>query len=109
MKKRVIVTFRTPLLKKSFDELSEDDPLKKRIRRVIEGIKQNPLGYGKPIAKNKIPKVYFNEGFDNAFWVDLSKSWRLIYSLTGVNEVEILAIILEWFTSHKDYEKRFRY
>lgn len=109
MRKKVIIKFRNPFLKKSFDGLSEDDPLKNRIRRAMEGIKENPLGYGKPISKNKIPKLYFREGFDNAFWVDLSKSWRLIYSLTGTNEVEILAIILEWFTSHKDYERRFRY
>ena len=109
MNKKVIVNFKNPLLKNSFDDLSEDDPLKKRIRRAIEGIKQNPLGYGRPISKNKIPDIYFKEGFDNAFWVDLSKSWRLIYSLTSIGEVEILAVILEWFTSHKDYERKFKY
>jgi len=109
MDKKVVVNFKSVLLKKSFDDLSENDPLKKRIRRVIEGIKQNPLGYGQPISKNKIPKIYFAEGFTNAFWVDLSKSWRLIYTLTSTNEIEILAIILEWFTRHKDYERRFKY
>ena len=109
MNKKVTVKFKSPLLKQSFDNLSEDDPLKKRIRRVIEGIESNPLSYGQPISKNKIPKVYSDEGFTNAFWVDLSKSWRLIYSLMPNNEVEILAIILEWFTKHKDYEKRFGY
>lgn len=109
MNKPVIVKFKNPSLKNSFDELSENDPLKKRIRKVIEGIMQNPLGYGQPISKNKIPKLYFDEGFTNAYWVDLSRSWRLIYTLTSLNEVEILAIILEWFTSHKDYEKRFGY
>lgn len=109
MNKKVIVNFKNPLLKKSFDGLSEGDPLKKRIIRAIEGIKQNPLSYGRPISKNRIPKIYFDEGFTNAFWVDLSKSWRLIYSLTSTNEIEILAIILEWFTNHKDYERRFKY
>jgi len=109
MNKKVIVKFKNPSLKRDFDSLSEDDPLKKRIRRVIEGIKQNPLSYGRPISKDKIPDIYFKEGFDNAFWVDLSKSWRLIYSLTSITEVEILAILLEWFSSHKDYERRFGY
>src|SRR3989344_4590729 len=99
--KKVTVVFKTPALKKNFDELSEEDPLKKRIKRAIEGIRQNPLGYGQPIGKNKIPKLYLDAGFTNAFWVDLSKSWRLIYHLTSTSEVEILAIILEWFTSHK--------
>src|SRR3989344_4567048 len=109
MNKKVSISFKNPLLKKSFDELSEEDPLKKRIKRAIEGIRQNPLGYGQPIGKNKIPKVYYDDGFTNAFWVDLSKSWRLIYSLTSISEIEILAIILEWFTNHKDYERRFKY
>ena len=109
MNKKVTIIFRNPLLKKSFDDLSEEDLLKKRIRRAIEGIKQNPLGYGLPIGKNKIPKIYSDEGFTNAFWVDLSKSWRLIYSLTSPNEVEIIAILLEWFTKHKEYERRFKY
>src|SRR3972149_5505125 len=109
MNKKVTINFKNPLLKKSFDELSEEDSLKKRIRRAIEGIKQNPLGYGQPISKNKIPKIYLDAGFTNAFWVDLSKSWRLIYSLTSVSEIEILAIILEWFKSHKEYERRFKY
>ena len=109
MNKKVFVKFKTPELKESFDELSEDDPLKKRIRRTVEGIKQNPLSYGQPISKNKIPKIYFDEGLTNAYWVDLSKSWRLIYTLTSTSEVEILAIILEWFASHKDYERRFKY
>ncbi|MBI3623212.1 hypothetical protein HY212_04000 [Candidatus Pacearchaeota archaeon] len=109
MNKPVIVKFKSPLLKDNFENLSENDPLKKRIRRAVEGIKQNPLGYGQPIGKNKIPKIYFDEGFTNAYWVDLSKSWRLIYTLTSTTEVEILAIILEWFTSHKEYERRFHY
>ena len=41
--------------------------------------------------------------------MELSKGWRLIYSLTSENEVEIVAIILEWFVRHKDYERRFGY
>ena len=43
---------------------------------------------------------------------ELSKSqgWRLIYTLTpGDKEDEIIAIIVEWFTRHKDYERRFGY
>jgi len=48
---------------------------------------------------------------NNAFWVELSKGkgWRLIYSLTSEDEIEIIAIILEWFIRHKDYGRRFGY
>jgi len=97
-------------LEQEFLNLSEDDFLKKRIKYIIERIKENPT-FGRPIAKRLIPREYTNQGVDNAFWVELSKGkgWRLIYSLTPEGKAKIVAIILEWFTKHKDYEKRFKY
>ncbi|MBU3923991.1 MAG: hypothetical protein KJ592_03680 [Nanoarchaeota archaeon] len=56
-----------------------------------------------------IPKEYREQGIKSAYWVGLSRDWRLIYSLTSENEVEIVAIILEWFVRHRDYERRFGY
>ena len=110
MSKKVRVKFLKERLEREYLALSEKNPLKKRIDRVIERLKQNPV-FGQPIAKRLIPKEYLREGVDNAFWVELSKGkgWRLIYSLTSKDEVEIVAIILEWFTRHKDYERRFGY
>ena len=110
MSKKVRVKFLKERLEREYLALSEENPLKKRIDRVIERLKQNPV-FGQPIAKRLIPKEYLREGVDNAFWVELSKGkgWRLIYSLTSKDEVEIVAIILEWFTRHKDYERRFGY
>ena len=110
MQKPVRVKFLNSDLEKEYLALSEEDPLKKRINWVIERLKQNP-SFGQPIAKRLIPKEYTKEGITNAFWVELSagKGWRLIYSLTSENEVEIIAIILEWFTRHKDYDRRFGY
>ena len=110
MPKPVKIKFLTDELEKEYLALDENDPLKKRLTWVIEQLKQNPH-FGQPITKKLIPKEYTQEGVTNAFWVDLSpsKGWRLIYSLTSENEVEILAIILEWFTRHKDYDKRFGY
>jgi len=108
--KKIRIRFRTPSLKKSFDDLPKEDILKKRIERFIGEIKRNPFRAGQPIAKEKIPKEYLKEGFDNAFWVDLSKEWRLIYSLRrGLTEIEILCIVLDWFESHKTYAKKFKY
>jgi len=91
-----------------FQDIS--DFLKLKINRVIEKLKENPF-FGQPIAKRLIPEEYKKEGVSNAFWVELSKGkgWRLIYSLTSEDEIEIIAIILEWFTRHKDYDRRFGY
>ena len=107
--KEIKIIFRAPILEKAYRNLSDNDILKKRIDRIIEKIKQDPFKVGQPIGKNKIPKEYLRDGFDNAFWVDLSRGWRLIYSLRGLGEVEILCIILDWFDHHKDYEKKFGY
>ena len=109
-KKKVRVVFENDRLEQAYLDLEETDQLKKRINYVIERIKQKPA-FGQPIAKNLIPKEYRIRGVDNAFWVELSKGrgWRLIYSLKSFSEVEIVAIILEWFTRHKDYSRRFGY
>ena len=47
--KKVTVLFRTPAMRKAFENMSKDDPLKKRIEKAIDGIKQRPFRYGRPI------------------------------------------------------------
>ena len=110
MKKEVSIVFIDDKLEQEFLNLSEDDFLKKRIKYVMERIRENPT-FGQPIAKKLIPKEYANQGVNNTFWIELSKSqgWRLIYSLVPKSGTEIITIILEWFTRHKDYERRFKY
>jgi len=110
MSKKVRVKFINEKLEREYLNLPEDDKLRKRIDYIISRIKEKPV-FGRPIAKKLIPKEYKKQGVDNAYWVELSKGrgWRLIYTLTSEDEIEIVAIILEWFTRHKDYEKRFGY
>ena len=110
MFKDVNVKFLTRKLEKEYLELPENDKLKKKLNFIINRLKEKPH-FGQPIAKRLIPIQYTQQGIKNAYWVELSKGkgWRLIYSLTSENEFEIIAIILEWFNSHKKYEKRFNY
>ena len=109
MLKRVGIVFLNDKLEEKYLNLPEDSQIKKRINYLINRIKEKPA-FGQPIAKKLIPKEYKNQGINNAYWVELSKfGWRLIYSLTSENKDEITAIIVEWFTHHKDYERRFRY
>ena len=106
---KVTIIFENDSLKKTYDELPNTSYLKKRIDYITERINSKP-NFGQPIAKKLIPKEYKDKGFNNAFWVELSKQgWRLIYSLKSPTDNLTTAIILEWFTSHKDYEKRFGY
>ncbi|MDP2672703.1 MAG: hypothetical protein Q8O84_02740 [Nanoarchaeota archaeon] len=106
--KEVNIKFINDNLENEYLSLQDNDRIKKKINWVIEKIKQKPA-FGQPIAKNLIPEEYKKQGVKNAFWVELSKSQRLIYSLTSEEINKITAIILEWFARHKDYERRFGY
>lgn len=95
-------------MKQEYESIPENNTLKRRIDYIIERIKENP-SFGQPIRKELIPKEYRNKEMNNAFWTSLSKEGRLIYSLKSLSEFEVIVIILEWFTRHKDYERRFGY
>lgn len=103
--KRVI--FADPKVEKAYNELAEDDWLKKAINRAIQDCKENAF-CGERIKKDQIPQDYIKKyGIDNLSWYPLPKGWRLVYSIAG-NSMEIVAIIIEYY-NHKDYERRFGY
>lgn len=108
-KKPVKVKFLNDEIEREYLALPDNDLIKKRIDFVITKLKEMPQ-FGQPIPKRLIPEKYTSQGITSAYWVELNKRGsRLIYSLTSDDENEILAIILEWFTRHKDYDKRFGY
>ena len=102
------VVFADSKTEKAFNSLAEDSPLKKAIKKAISELKENVF-CGEKISYRLIPKDYIKRyNIDNLFWCKLSKEWRLVYSVAG-NQIEVLAIIVEYFSSHKEYERRFRY
>ena len=102
------VTFADEKIEKMFLELKENDEIKKFILRAIEDIKQNAF-CGVQIPKRLIPKEYIqNYNTKNLWKYDLPDGWRLVYSITTPNRIEIISIILEWF-SHPEYERKFHY
>ena len=93
---------------KAFNALAENSPLKKAVIKSMSDLKENVF-CGEKISHKLIPKEYIKKyKIDNLFWLKLSKEWRLVYSIAG-NNIEVLAIIIEYFSSHKEYERRFRY
>ncbi len=85
----------------------EEKELASFIERAIRDLKENPF-VGVKIPQKLWPADYIKKfSINNLRKYDLPNGWRLIYTLRG-NEVEIVSIILEWF-SHKDYERRFKY
>jgi len=95
-------------LKESFDFLEEsDERLYKEISKAITNIKNN-VGAGRSVKKKLIPKFLKDKyNIDNLWVYNLSKDWRLLYSL-GKDEIELLAVVLDWM-NHKDYERLFNF
>ena len=102
------VVFISDELEDSFNSLPEDDFVKKSIIRAIRDLRQNAFA-GIQVPKRLIPKEYIRKyGINNLWKYDLPRGWRLLYTITSENEVELISAILEWF-DHKDYERKFRY
>ncbi len=102
------VVFINDKLENSFNSLSKKDPIRKGIVRAIKDLQKNAFA-GIQIPKRLIPKEYIQKYSINNLWkYDLPNSWRLLYTVTPENEVELISAILEWF-NHKDYEKKMRY
>jgi len=102
------VIFADDKVEKAFYSLDKNDEVKKFLSRAIKDIQSNAF-CGIRIPKKLIPKEYIKEYQINNLWkYDLPDGWRLIYSITTPNKVEILSIVIEWF-NHKDYERRFKY
>ncbi|MFH1249309.1 MAG: hypothetical protein V1660_04110 [archaeon] len=108
MIKKSAVVFANSKLEKEFDKLSNNDEIKKFIVRAVKDIQENAF-CGVQIPKRIIPKEYVRKyGINNLWKYDLPDGWRLLYSITTPNKIEIISVIIEWF-DHKNYERKFRY
>ena len=102
------VVFISDELEDSFNSLPDDDFVKKSIVKAVRDLKQNAFA-GIHVPKRLIPKEYIRRYQINNLWkYDMPKGWRLLYTITSENEVEIISAILEWF-DHKEYERKFKY
>ena len=102
------VVFISEELEYDFNTLKPDDPIKKAMIRAIQDLKQNAFS-GIQIPKKLFPREYIQKyGITNLWKYDLPRGWRLMYTVTADNEVDLISAILEWF-DHKDYERKFGY
>jgi len=102
------VVFISQELEDSFNELPSNDFLKKSIIRAIRDLNRNAFA-GIHVPKRLIPREYIQKyGINNLWKYDLPKGWRLLYTVTSENEVELISAILDWF-DHKEYERKFKY
>jgi len=102
------VKFVSEELRRNFDSLGEDDPIKKSMKRAIEDLRRNVF-FGIQLPKRLFPTEYVRKYKINNLWkYDLPNAWRLLYTVTVEGDVELVSAILDWF-SHKDYERKFNY
>ena len=102
------VVFAEVHLEEAFNNLAENSPLKKSVQKVICKLKENAF-CGENIPKRLIPKEYIQKyKIDNLWWLPLSDAWRLVYSIVNPGKIEILAVIIDYY-SHKEYERKFGY
>jgi len=109
--KEIEVRFADIKLREAYLKLEEGSGEEKeiynKINKAIQILEKNPEA-GIRIPSRLIPKTYLQKYFINNLWkYNLSKSWRLLYTITQT-EIRIVSIILEWM-NHKNYERRFNY
>jgi len=95
-------------LEKNFNSMDENDEIKIYLKRAIQDIQNNAF-CGIQLPKRLIPREYAKKYRITNLWkYDIPDGWRLIYSITTPNKIEIISVILEWF-DHKNYERKFGY
>lgn len=102
-----VVKFSDLKLKEAFENLKESDiELYNQIDKATDEIMKNVF-CGRNVKKELIPKDLKKKyEIDNLWIYNLRSGWRLLYSVTSPDKVEILAIVLDWM-DHKDYERLF--
>jgi mRNA-degrading endonuclease RelE of RelBE toxin-antitoxin system len=97
--------------KKTISEINKDKSklgkmISKSISEKIELLKQDPH-FGEPIKFKQIPRWFLEKyNIKFLFKVRLSDYWRLLYTITGTDEIEIIVVIIE-FVDHDKYNDIF--
>lgn len=105
----------SPDAEEVYKKLNSEAETNKQSRMILNAINNKKelikanIHYGNPIAKNLIPREYIDKfGVNNLFRVELPAFWRMLYTLTNNEEIEIIAFVLD-IIDHQTYDKKFGY
>jgi hypothetical protein len=105
----------SPEAEEVYKKLNSEAETNKRSKMILNAINNKKelikanIHYGNPIAKNLIPQEYIDKfGVKNLFRVELPAFWRMLYTLTNNEEIEIIAFVLD-IINHQTYDKKFGY
>lgn len=103
------VKFADENLKRAFESLKESDrDLYEQIDKAADEISKN-IFCGRNVKKKLIPKSLVQKYNFNNLWIyNLRSGWRLLYSVTSPDKIQIIAIVLDWM-NHKDYDRLFKF
>ena len=107
---KAAIYFADAKVKEAFEALkasprTEDQELVTLLDRAIAAISANAF-CGTQVPKRQIPKAYLqrNPPIKNLWKYNLSRSWRLMY--TVASDGDTIAVIIEWL-DHTGYDRRF--
>lgn len=84
-----------------------DQELKRRIDEVLDTLKERPEA-GDLVQHALWPQEYKKLELDNLFRIEVGRSQRMTYSLR-IESDNVEVLVIEFFGSHKEYERRFHY
>jgi hypothetical protein len=99
------VSFADEKIKKAWESLDKNDEIYKQLEKAKRNIEENAF-CGRAVIKKLIPKIY--KQYDNLWIYDLPSGWRLLYTITTPNKIQIISVILKWI-DHKEYVKLFKF
>ena len=84
-----------------------DKGLKRRIDEALDILKERPDA-GDLVQHTLWPPDYRKLQLDNLFRMEVGRSQRMTYSIRIEGE-KLTVLVIEFFSSHKEYERRFHY
>ena len=84
-----------------------DAQLKKRIGDVLDTLKERPDS-GDLVERTLWPDEYESLALDNLFRIEVGKAQRMTYTIR-IEGADLDVDVIEFFRTHKEYEKRFHY
>jgi hypothetical protein len=85
----------------------KDAQLKKRTGGVLDTLKEHPDA-GDLVEHALWPDEYVGLALDNLFRIEVGKGQRMAYTIR-IEGVNLDVDVIEFFKTHKEYEKRFHY
>ena len=91
----------------AFLRSTKDRELKKAIDEVLDVLKEHPDA-GDLVTRQLWPNEFRRQSLDNLFRIGVGRGGRMVYTIR-IEGTNLDVDIIEFFETHKEYERRFGY